>query len=82
MKSVYYGLFQNHFWHCLECLSTAKNIDYTKLFDSTKVLLAQELDMSNANLGYKISSKNNIRINSLLKIANVLDVDIVEFFRQ
>lgn len=110
MKLVYYSLFQNHFWHCMECLSTAENIDYFKLCGSknrvmktlthqqirnnisnnirrlikekntNSTKLAELLNMARSNFHYQIRPDTNTSITSIINIGNALEVDFKRFF--
>lgn len=110
MKLVYYSLFQNHFWHCLECLSTVENIDYLKLCDSktnkkktlthqqirnkisnnirrlikekntNSTKLAEILNLARSNFHYQIRPDTNTSIKSIINIGNALEVDFIRFF--
>ena len=46
----------------------------------TKIQLANELGIHKSNLGYKISPKNNPRINTLIDLAKALEVDDLSIF--
>lgn len=58
MLNVYYALLQKHYWHCLECLASAENLNYSNIIKINNIELFNE-NNSRQYIRNKIS--NNIR---------------------
>lgn len=112
MKYVYYGMFQKYFWHCIECLSSAKDINYSELIrdnvhnsstlklttqqvrnricnnirrivkerNTTLTEIARIINIRRSTLSHQVSPKNNPSISSIIRIGNALQTDFRRFF--
>lgn len=58
MKIVYYGMLQKYFWHCIECLSSSENINYSELISNNKYKLSS-IKLTRQQIKNRIS--NNIK---------------------
>ena len=55
-------------------------VELIKEKNKTQTEIANELKIHKANLNYKISPNNNPKLNTLINLAKVLDIDYKKIF--
>lgn len=73
MKFVYYGMLQKYFWHCIECLSSSENINYSELIRKNEYKLSS-IKLTRQQIKNRIS--NNIK--RIIKEKNTTHTKLAE----